>query len=112
MPIVSSVKGSPMPQTTPIGMSMVDFHHNVFYYYRGSKAQVQAYERQLENNTTKALINTLEHGSEGVTTGFLEWLGVQTDEKPVFSLQKPPLPMEVLRKKRHRLLLAIVPRKG
>ena len=42
---------------------MVDFHHNIFCYYRGFKDEEQSRIRQLEDNTTKALINTLEHGS-------------------------------------------------
>jgi hypothetical protein len=89
---------------------MVDFHHNVFYYYRGSKAEEQVRERQLEDNTTKALINTLEHGRERVVAPFLEWLGVRMDEKPKFYLQRHMLPDLAIRKKELRLLLALLPK--
>jgi hypothetical protein len=55
---------------------MTDLHRNVFYYYKGAKQPEQKlYDQQLENNTTKALINTLEHSSQSeqiVARKFLE----------------------------------------
>lgn len=101
-----------MRQLSPIRMPIVDFHHNVFYYYRGPKTEGRTREQQLENNTTKALINVLENASGQVTGPFLEWLGIQTAEKPAFSLQRPPLPPAILRRKSRRLLLAIVPKRA
>ena len=53
---------------------MADFHRNVFYYYHGAHHSEHEREQQLENNTTKALANTLEHCSDSVVIWFLSWL--------------------------------------
>ncbi|MFH1455767.1 MAG: hypothetical protein ABIF40_02350 [archaeon] len=53
-------------------------HQNLFYYYRGpsKKKKQKIYDIQLEDNTTKALINVLElcfkSGSPGITLKFLK----------------------------------------
>ncbi len=45
---------------------------NVFYYYRGpSQIKAEMYDKQIEDNTTKAFINTLEHSKKGLLKFFL-----------------------------------------
>lgn len=46
-----------------------DPHNNVFYFYRGSSfrdGDDAYYDRQLENNTTKALANLFSHDDSGI----------------------------------------------
>lgn len=89
---------------------MTDFHHNIFYYYRGAKQRGRKQEQQLEDNTTKALINTLQHCDSAVATEFLKSLGITiaNDSTIEFELQKPTIGYEKIRHRTQRLLLAIV----
>ena len=67
---------------------MADFHHNIFYYYRGALLSDQDRERQLENNTTKTLVNTLSHCSPVVSEQFLDWLGIKTTKPSCTNCKK------------------------
>ena len=88
---------------------MSDFHHNIFYYYRGYKQSKQdGYDQQLENNTTKALINVLKHCHPDVVSDFLKWLGIQTTGNVEVELQKPTIGREKIRRTSQRLLLCLV----
>lgn len=88
---------------------MTDFHHNVFYYYRGPKqSRQEKYDQQLEDNTTKALVNTLKHCSPAVALKFLEWLGITATGKFEAELQKPSIGTEKIRRTSQRLLLGLV----
>ncbi len=87
----------------------MDFHNNVFYYYRGPVTQESQHERQLENNTTKALINTLTHCSSKVVLSFLGWLGItaKADERIKFELQQKSIGETRIVRASQRLLLGI-----
>jgi hypothetical protein len=95
-------------------LAMRDPHRNIFYYYRGpSKAaaeEAQAH-RQIEDNTTKALVNVLEHSDSNLARSFarhfVSALGEDAlQESPRFFLQKrhpdPWMP-------RRRWLIALSP---
>lgn len=93
---------------------MTDFHRNIFYYYRGAQRSGRERERQLEDNTTKALVNTLEHCSRIVAIKFLrDLLGIMVTEpvEPEFELQKASISKGEIGNKSQRLLLGIVPTK-
>ena len=66
-------------------------YQNIFNYYRGqnSDKDTDAVENdyQIEDNTTKALINTLEKSINNVTIKFLEKLGVSIKRKANYELQ-------------------------
>jgi hypothetical protein len=88
---------------------VTDFHHNIFYYYRGPRQSKQEeYDQQLEDNTTKALVNTLKHCSPAVALKFLEWLGITASGKFEVELQKPTIGKEKIRHTSQRLLLGLV----
>jgi hypothetical protein len=87
---------------------MTDFHHNIFYYYRGAKQSDLDFDSQLEDNTTKALINTLEHCSSKVVVEFLKWLNIEAAGKSRFELQKKTIGERRIGRKSQRLLLGLV----
>jgi len=91
---------------------MSNFHKNIFYYYRGAQNSNSNRERQLEDNTTKALINTLQHGGSEVRFHFLKWLGIEKPENIQFELQKKTIGKGTIRRKKQRILLALVPAKS
>ena len=90
-------------------IAMTDFHDNVFYYYRGARQSQQGqYDQQLEDNTTKALVNTLQHCNPSVALRFLEWLGIETTGRVRVELQKASIGRERIRSALQRLLLGLV----
>jgi len=92
---------------------VTDFHHNIFYYYRGPQQAKQGlYNQQLENNTTKALVNTLKHCSPIVALKFLEWLKITAIGKVYFELQKPTIGTEKICRAPQRLLLGLIDKPG
>lgn len=66
-------------------------YRNIYYYYRGpSNSKYNEYgDRQIEDNTTKALINTLENSEQGLLSDFLKHLGIPQEEhcKTQYDLQ-------------------------
>lgn len=66
-------------------------YKNIFNYYRGpslsKKDSEDYYDKQIEDNTTKAFINTLEYLSQTSKLKFLESVGIVTDKVKSFGLQ-------------------------
>jgi hypothetical protein len=58
---------------------LTDVHRNCFVYYRGPSAGSDARVRQIEDNSTKALINLLEHSERSLTGRFLKEM-LEVDE--------------------------------
>ncbi len=85
----------------------MDLHHNLFYSYRGPNADSADRDRQLENNLTKALVNTLSLGGNAVWRPFLSDLGLPAATHAGFLLQRRDLPSGSACKKRDRVLLGI-----
>jgi len=85
----------------------VDLHHNLFYSYRGPNTDIADRDRQIENNVTKALINTLELGGSSVCARFLAWLGLADKPNTKFLLQRRNLPTATAADKRDRMLLGL-----
>ena len=82
-------------------------HHNLFYSYRGPNADSTDRDRQIENNLTKALINTLSLGGDAVWRPFLADVGLPAATHVGFLLQRRDLPSGSACKKRDRVLLGI-----
>ena len=83
-------------------------YHNIFHYYRGPRESASDYE-QIENNLTKALVNTLELSSAEVANAFLRWLGVRNPppfQKLRFDLQRAT-PSRPVYQGLHGILLCI-----
>lgn len=85
----------------------MDLHHNVYYCYRGSNTDNADRDRQLENNLTKALINSLALGGEEVWGPFLADLGLGRPPRVEFLLQRCTLPSGCASKRKRRVLLGI-----
>jgi hypothetical protein len=95
----------------PGDFAVMDLHHNLFYTYRGPGKDADR-EKQLENNVTKALINTLHLGGEAVWRPFLAWLGIADAKGADFLLQRGDLPSGHAARRRQRVLLGISKRKS
>ncbi len=66
----------------------MDPHKNVFYYYRGQIKGEKARENQIEDNTTKALVNLLENGGPTIQQEFLKSIRVNGSKEILkFTLQ-------------------------
>tara|TARA_B100000315_G_scaffold219350_1_gene221225 strand:- start:466 stop:1686 length:1221 start_codon:yes stop_codon:yes gene_type:complete len=86
----------------------MDFHRNIFYYYRGPTKGSDPHDWQLENNSTKALINVLENTGPVVSDNFLRWLGTATRSRELFfELQKATIGEYRIHSADQRLLLLI-----
>ena len=85
----------------------MDLHHNIFYSYRGPTPDQAGRERQVENNVTKALINTLCLGGEEVWRPFLLELGITEPAHASFLLQGEDIPSGCAAHRRQRVLLGI-----
>lgn len=90
----------------------MDPHRNIFYYYSGSRKREDqiVYDRQLENNTTKTLINVFENSSPAVTAKFLEFIlnKRQPQTQYHYGLQRKPFVSDEAQTK---VLLCISPDK-
>lgn len=63
---------------------------NVFYYYRGPSSKKEGqFDKQTEDNTTKALINTLENGEKGLLMRFFKKarIDIKGYDKVAYDLQ-------------------------
>lgn len=92
-------------------------HQNLFFYYAGSSKAVDGRDRQLEDNTTKAIVNLLELSARSdpeqrLLNRFFEWIGVQNDELSTvgFALQLSTIGKRRLAKASNKILLGIAPR--
>jgi DNA-binding transcriptional ArsR family regulator len=64
-------------------------YRNLFYYYRGCTNKNRQFDKQLEDNTTKALINTLELSSILLLKTFLTTIKISANNNfiPQYDLQ-------------------------
>ncbi|MBM3708576.1 MAG: hypothetical protein FJW69_09640, partial [Actinobacteria bacterium] len=74
---------------------MNDPHKNIFYYYRGPSNKNNRekddiiYDKQIEDNTTKALINCFEYCSGSLLRHFIKYFKIEIENitSPQFMLQ-------------------------
>ncbi len=95
----------------------MDPHRNIFFYYAGTAKAVGGRDRQLEDNTTKALVNLLELTANGdpegqLTQNFIAYLEVSTSDSgaPDFALQRSTIGEIALARAKDKLLLGIAPK--
>ncbi len=100
-------------------MTTHDPHLNAFYYYSGRRMADTDRDQQIEYNTTKALINGLQHSAryglpDDLLEHFLAWVGVDRagPDAVRFALQRKTIGEGPLRRARQKVLLGIAPRLG
>ncbi|WP_110114906.1 hypothetical protein [Bacillus sp. CGMCC 1.16541] len=61
----------------------MSIYKNIFHYYRGhtKKGSQETKQLQIENNTTKAFLNVLQHASPLLTDRFIKWLGLCVEDE-------------------------------
>lgn len=91
-------------------------HQNIFFYYAGSAKAVDGRTRQIEDNTTKALINLLELSTAAdpehrLLRRFLEWndISYSSSRTPRFALQLASIGTTIIERAPKRILLGIAP---
>lgn len=94
----------------------MDPHRNIFFYYAGSSKASGGRNRQIEDNTTKALINLLEIATVAdddsrLLRDFLKFIGA-SGARPAgirFALQKSTIGQAALKRAKKKVLLGIAP---
>lgn len=94
-----------------------DPHNNLFYYYRQSSTRkIKSLkkdiirEKQIENNTTKALINTLQYTDQKICNKFMQhFLDIQIESNINYAFQKGTIGQEKINKRSQHILLGISP---
>ena len=64
----------------------MSIYKNIFHYYRGQtrNGSDETKQLQIENNTTKAFLNVLQHSSPVLTMRFIELIGLNRSNKNTF----------------------------
>jgi hypothetical protein len=64
-------------------------YRNIFYYFRGAHSSDRVADKQIEDNTTKALINTLEYSNVELLYHLLKNLNIAfvKDQTPKYDMQ-------------------------
>ena len=97
-----------------------DPHHNIFYFYRGPESKRKkgdldsvSKDVQIENNTTKALVNVLKHCSLDICKEFINYFfNLDFDINNIkFALQKSTIGEQRIKSKKNKLIYVIIPRK-
>ena len=94
---------------------MTEPYQNIFYFYRGPKSKRERetnVDFQLENNTTKALINTLYHSEPKVCKDFISrFFKIDFNESSIkYALQKKTIGAQKIEDKTNKIVLGIYPK--
>lgn len=97
-----------------------DPYHNIFYFYRGPESKQKkedldsiSKDIQVENNTTKALINLLKYTNRSICKNFAKFFfQLELNEGDMkFALQKQTIGEQRIKSKKTRLVVGITPKK-